>query len=121
MMRFQELFDQRDVVASKLKDCIRDLGYTKVSFSAKTGISRPTIDRLLNADIANRNTFEKHMQKILAALNFSVDDLIFYNAKPQKADAFYSQSAPLDHQMNEKAKEQYNLLLDIVDLCAIYY
>ena len=120
-MKFQELFDQREMVARKLKDCIRERGYTKVSFSEMTDISRPTIDKLLNADIDNRNTFERHMQKILAALNFSVEDLMYFNAKPQKADVFYSQNAPLDHQMSKKAKEQYNLLLDIVDLCAIYY
>ena len=27
-MRFDELFEQRSLVASKLKHCIRDLGYT---------------------------------------------------------------------------------------------
>ena len=28
-MKFDELFEQRSLVASKLKDCIRDMGYTK--------------------------------------------------------------------------------------------
>ena len=40
-MKFNELFEQRSLVASKLKDCIRDMGYTKVSFAAKADISRP--------------------------------------------------------------------------------
>ena len=40
-MKFDELFEQRSLVASKLKDCIRDMGYTKVSFAAKADISRP--------------------------------------------------------------------------------
>ena len=34
-MKFDELFEQRSLVASKLKDCIRDLGYTKVSLLQK--------------------------------------------------------------------------------------
>ena len=41
-MKFDELFEQRSLVASKLKDCIRDMGYTKVSFASKADISRPT-------------------------------------------------------------------------------
>lgn len=120
-MKLQELFDQRDVVANKLKDCIREFGYTKVSFSEKTGISRPTIDKLLSANIDNRNTFEKHMQKILAALNFTADDLMFFSTQPKRVDVLYSQNAPIGHEMSKKANDQYNLLLDIVDLCAIYY
>ena len=47
-MRFDELFEQRNLVASKLKECIRDKGYTKVSFADKAGISRPTLDKLMN-------------------------------------------------------------------------
>ena len=46
-MRFDELFEQRSLVASKLKDCLRDKGYTKVSFAKKAEISRPTLDKLL--------------------------------------------------------------------------
>ena len=30
-VKFDELFEQRSLVASKLKDCIRDMGYTKVT------------------------------------------------------------------------------------------
>ena len=52
-MKFDELFEQRSLVASKLKDYIRDKGYTKVSFAAKADISRPTLDRLLSGSIDN--------------------------------------------------------------------
>lgn len=38
-MRFDELFEQRSLVASKLEDCIRDEGYTKASFAGKVDIS----------------------------------------------------------------------------------
>ena len=33
------------------KDCIRDMGYTKVSFAEKADISRPSLDKLLNGSI----------------------------------------------------------------------
>lgn len=122
-MRFDELFEQRSLVALKLKDCIRDLGYTKVSFAAKADISRPTLDRLLNGSIDNKCSFDRHLQKILKLLNMTVDELMLYHPAPAKADvqAVFSQNAPLDHEMSDIAKKQYNLLLDVIELCAIYY
>ena len=117
-MKFDELFEQRSLVASKLKDCIRDLGYTKVSFA-----SRPTLDKLLNGSIDNKSSFDRHLQKILRLLNMTVEDLMLYHSAPVKIDAqaVFSQNAPMDHEMSDTAKKQYNLLLDVIDLCAIYY
>ena len=118
-MRFDELFEQRSLVASKLKECIRDKGYTKVSFAGKADISRPTLDRLLNGAVDNKSTFDRHLQKILKVLNMSVEELLLYRSVSAKP--VFSQNAPLEHEMSETAKKQYNLLLDIIDLCEIYY
>lgn len=122
-MKFDELFEQRSLVASKLKDCIRDKGYTKVSFANKVNISRPTLDRLLNGSINNKSTFDNHIQKILKELNMSVDDLILYHSKPviPIETVAFSQNRPINHKMSETAKKQYELLLDAIDLCTIYY
>lgn len=122
-MKFDELFEQRSLVAARLKDCIRDMGYTKVSFASKADISRPTLDKLLNGSIDNKKSFDRHLQKILKLLNMSVDDLMFYHSAPVKAvtATVFSQNAPVDHEMSETAKKQYDLLLDVIDLCAIYY
>jgi len=122
-MKFDELFEQRGLVASKLKDCIRDSGYTKLSFASKANISRPTLDKLLNGSIDNKSTFDRHLQKILKLLNMTVEDLILYSSSPSRTDSItvFSRNEPMEHEMGEIAKKQYNLLLDIVDLCAIYY
>jgi predicted transcriptional regulator len=121
-MRFDELFEQRSLVASKLKDCIRDMGYTKVSFASKADISRPTLDKLLNGSIDSKSTFDRHMNKILQMLNMSVDELMLYHPLSAKTvTAVYSQNAPANHEMSDTAKKQYNLLLDVIDLCTIYY
>lgn len=120
-MRFDDLFEQRSLVAAKLKDCIRERGYTKVSFAKKTDISRPTLDKLLNGSIDNKSTFDKHLQKILSALNLSVDALLLFEPSPKTVDAVYSQNAPSDYQMSEKAQKQYGLLMDILELCETYY
>ena len=122
-MKFDELFEQRSLVASKLKDVIRDMGYTKVSFASKADISRPTLDRLLNGSIDNKRSFDCHLQKILKLLNMTVEDLMLYHSVPKKVSTatVYSQNAPMNHEMSDKAKKQYDLLLDLIDLCAIYY
>ena len=121
-MKFDQLFEQRSLVASKLKDCLRDKGYTKVSFAKKAEISRPTLDKILNGKIDNKTTFDRHFQKILKTIDMSVDDLMFYSASYNRpVEAVYSQNAPEDHKMSETAKKQYDLLLDLIDLCAVYY
>ncbi len=121
-MTFDALFEQRSQVASKLKECIRDKGYTKVSFAKRAEISRPTLDRLLSGSIDSKTTFDRHMQKILKMLRMSVDELMFYSAQQcRSTTVVYSQNAPKDHEMNDNARKQYALLLDIVDLCTVYY
>jgi len=122
-MRFDLLFEQRVLVADKLKACIRDMGYTKVSFAKKTDISRPTLDKLLSGVIDNKSTFDKHLQKVLLVLEMTSDDLLFYssNRHQEKVEVVYSLNAPLDYMMTEKAEKQYSLLMDVLDLCTIYY
>ena len=120
-MNFDELFDQRSLVAMKLKNYIREQGFTKVSFAKKVNISRPTLDKLLSGDIENKSTFDKHICKILNVLNLSVDSLIFYESKPKAVNVVYSQNEPDGYHMDEKAQKQYDLLMDILDLCEIYY
>ena len=122
-MRFDVLFEQRALVSEKLKECIRDKGYTKVSFAKKTDISRPTLDKLLSGTIDNKSTFDKHLQKILLVLGMTSDELLFYsgNIQPERVEAVYSLNAPTDYVMDEKAEKQYSLLMDVLDLCTIYY
>lgn len=122
-MKFDDLFEQRILVAEKLKICIRDMGFTKVSFSKKVDISRPTLDRLLSGTIDNKNTFDKHLQKILPMLQLTVDELLFYSllSEPKSIEVVYSLNEPEGYMMCEKAKKQYNLLMDVLDVCTIYY
>ena len=56
-------------------------------------------------------------------MKMHVEDLMLYHSAPSKLSeaTLYSQNVPMNHEMNDTAKKQYNLLLDIIDLCAIYY
>ena len=121
-MKFDELFEQRSLVASKLKNYIRDMGYTKVSLASKADISRPTLDKILDGAVDSKTTFDRHMQKILSALNVTAGELILYQRKGAKTvTAVYSENAPDEYEMSDVAKKQYGLLMDVIDLCAIYY
>ncbi len=122
-MSFDTLFEQRILVGKKLKDCIRDSGFTKISFSKKADISRPTLDRLLSGTVDNKSTFDRHIQKILNVLDMTVDQLLSYRpvGEVKKTGAVYSLNAPFGYSMDEKTKKQYGLLMDVIDLCAIYY
>jgi hypothetical protein len=55
-------------------------------------------------------------------MNMTVDELMLYSAQQSRpVMAVYSQNAPEDHEMSNTARKQYDLLMDIIDLCAIYY
>ena len=53
----------------------------------------------------------------------TVEELMLYHLAPTRnvTATVFSQNAPMDHEMSDTAKKQYNLLLDVIDLCAIYY
>lgn len=122
-MKINDLFDQRGLVAVKLKGCIREHGFTKASFARKAGISRPMLDKLLDENIDNERVFSKYLYCALAALSISADDLIRFEpkAKPKIVDAIYLKSTLKNYQMSAKAQKQYGLLMDILELCEIYY
>ena len=107
--------------AAKLKDYIRSNGFSKVSFCKKTEISRPTLDKILNGEIDSKSTFDKHLNKILTSLSIDPDTLMGFSPRIQSADAVFSENAPIDYQVNDKAKMEYDLLQDILNLCSVYY
>ena len=120
-MRFDELFEMRKLTGTKLKDYIRSNGFSKVSFCKKTEISRPTLDKILNGEIDSKSTFDKHLNKIFTSLSIDPDTLMWFSPRVQSVDAVYSQNAPIDYQINDKAKMEYDLLQDILNLCSVYY
>ena len=120
-MKIIDLFDQRGFVAVKLKNCIRERGFTKVSFARKTGIPRLMLERLMDGNVDNEREFDDCVSKTLAALNISINDLIDFESRLRPADAVCRKSVPEEYQMSAKAQKQYGLLMDILELCEIYY
>lgn len=120
-MDFNSLFEKRSLIAENLKCVLRDKGFTKVSFSKKSDISRPTLDKLLANQIDSKATFDSHMNKILQTLNLSVEELMLYQSSSLKVNAVYSKNEPENYEMPDKANQQYECLMEVLDLCSIYY
>lgn len=114
----KELFAQRKLVGSKLKECIRNSGYTKASFSSKVNILNMDLEKILNGEINNESVFASIMTKILRALNVTEKEILSYKVS---STTKVPENVSIESNMNKKAKKQYDILMDIIDLCAIYY
>ena len=121
IMKINDLFEHRSLVAVKLKGCIREHGFTKVSIARKSGISRTTLDKLLEGNVDNEHVFDDCISKVLAALNISVDDLVCFEPRFKSADTVRRESVPKEYRMSAKAQKQYGVLMDVLELCEIYY
>ena len=115
-MEIDELFKQRSLIASKLKNCIRDKGYTKISFANKVAIEKSVLEEILDGSIADRKQFESTIRKSLDLLRMSVEDLVLYRSSSERKQTYDRYD-----EMSDTVKKQYNLLMDVVDLCAVYY
>lgn len=121
IMKTNDLFQQRSMVEANLKGCIRERGFTKVSFARKAGISRPMLDKFLGGNVDNEREFDDCVSKALDALNISEDDWICFVPKNKSTDTVRRESVPKAYRMSVKAKKQYVLLINILELCEIYY
>ncbi len=71
-----DLFDLRNVVGGKLEQLISERTLTKRAVCTNTGISRPTLDKVLAGEVTSKANFEKHIAKLLAYLNMTPDELM---------------------------------------------
>ena len=96
MYEINDLFNFRNVVGCKLTQIIDKRGYTKSGVCTGAGISRPTLDKLLNGDVTNKINFEKHLSKLLAYLSLSPGELMGGIANPFTGAKHLRQAYRLD-------------------------
>ena len=80
-MRIEELFEMRSSIATKLKDCIRDAGHTKISFSKRYGVPICELENLLNGTLEDKDKFVLYVAKILSTVKLSAGELLCYKRK----------------------------------------
>jgi transcriptional regulator with XRE-family HTH domain len=118
------IYINKSIIGVNILELIKKEGYTKASFSKRTGISRPTLNKILDGDIPSSTTLETHIAKILDVLNIDMNNLLNYkpiNKLDESLDVAYYDNAPQDNKRSESAIESLNLLDNILDLCEIYY
>lgn len=76
MYQIDELFDKRSVVGTKLEQLLAAKGYTKAKLCKESGISRPTLDKLLSGSLTSKTNYEKHISKVLECLAVTPDILL---------------------------------------------
>ena len=99
-------------------------GYTKASFAKKTGISRPTLNKILDGDIPSSTTLENHINKITEVLNVDIETLLRYNPpqiQQSSLNSVYYDNSPQNYERSISTNEKLHLLDGILDLCEIYY
>lgn len=116
-MMYKESFDIRKEIGEKIKCILVQKRYTKFSFCHESGISRPTLDRFLEGEISNKTTFDRHYGKILRCLSLDEEKVNAYTL-PEKE---IIRDIPSEFNMNEKARDQFDLITDFMLLCGNYY
>lgn len=76
MYTIEDLFDKRSVVGAKIGQIIEHESYTKSRICKETGVSRPTLDKILLGTHTNKTTYVKHISKILQYLMVTPDILM---------------------------------------------
>ncbi|MEY8763880.1 MULTISPECIES: helix-turn-helix domain-containing protein [Clostridium] len=116
------MYNNRYKVGSNIIQFIKDNGYTKSSFSKLTGISRPTIDKMIKGEIDNNTTLKKHVNKIIATFNIRPEELINYKCmkSENKLRIVASDNAPEEYELSDSAKKMFGFLDDIIDLYEVY-
>lgn len=76
MYNIEDLFNKRELVGAKLEQLLEDKSYTKIKFCKESGLSRPTLDKLLSGNLTSKTNYEKHISKALKCLSLTPDMLL---------------------------------------------
>lgn len=76
MSTLLDLYEKQGAVGEMLSSYLQKKGITKIELSEKSGVSRPTIDKLLSGAITSSTNYQKHMGKILQVIDLTPDYFI---------------------------------------------
>lgn len=117
----EDLFQKREQVGKNLQEVLKRQGYTKVSFSKATDISRPTLNSIIDGKINSMTTFEKHICKILNVLDVTKEDLVKkVQSQEDVCSVLYSCNQPRNYLPTKSEIEMRSVIEDLLNLCEIY-
>lgn len=117
------IFERRGEIGRKILNIIKYEGYTKSSFSKMTGISRPTLNQMLEGKTPSETTFISQINKILDSIGMTIEELLDYKDKIvfDTTTVAYSNNSPKDYIRKESAMNTLDALDNVLDLYEIYY
>lgn len=89
------LYHKKDLVGKRVEEIITQKGLTKLQVCKEAGLSRPTLDKLIDGDIRNERNFYKHLSLLLRYFKMSSEQLL---TKTKVS--------------SNKSKEDYNLRIE---------
>lgn len=121
-----DLFQYRKTIGENLLHFIRMKGYSRISFSKMTEISRSSLDRILKGKSTNATIFLQQMTKITETLDLPID--YFKNGimmQPEISPMVKNHSSDLVTVNKRGSTPQVQELLqdldNIMELAAIYF
>lgn len=115
-------FEHQKTIAKNLITFIRVNGYSKLSLSKLTGISRPTIDQILKAESPSQTTYNAQIAKINQT--FELPEHYFITAQATPSLTLPLTYAYSDHGLNVEKSEKTTELLEgldnILDIYSMY-
>lgn len=121
-MKKNKIFTQRERLGGQILQFIKGEGYTKSSFAKMIGLSRPTLNQIIEGKTPSETTFNTQINKILNAIDMQIDDLMNYkNNNIETMSIVYSDNSPKNHSMSKSAVDTLDILDSVLDLYEIYY
>lgn len=114
-------FEHRETIAKNLVSFLRLRGFSKLSLSKQTGISRPTIDQIIKGESTSPKQYNSQIAKINHAFELSEDYFITSRLPLPSAPPAYTYS---DHSEGTAKDPVVRELLDgldnILDIYSLY-
>ena len=68
----------------------------------------------------NTSILKKYTSHVYIRLILYISFAVSYKCN-KSVEVYYSNNSPKNHELNEDAKEMFNILEDIIHLCELYY
>ncbi|WP_313640589.1 hypothetical protein [Paenibacillus sp.] len=96
-------FDHRELIAKNLVTFLRLKGYSKLSMSKQSDISRPIIDQIIKGESLDSKQYNKQIEKINKT--FELPDNYFITSHSSITPTTYTYS---DHYVDSKKLQKLN-------------
>lgn len=96
---------------------MRSKGYSRLSLSKLTGISRPEIDQILSGKDINAELFDAHIMRIKQTFGLPND---YFLIKQKDTETESKSTIPINHERSETASECLKGLGIILDIFSMY-